>query len=317
MRTVLRILLPCALAVLAAPLHVRAQPAPGDHGTIKAQASRYVDAGLKAQDAGEFDRAIGQYQKAYDLTHHPLMKFNMAQAHRLAGRFTQARALYIEYLDADPRGEKVAIARELIIEIDQRDAARADTAAVTPRSAADRGDPIDASPPATDGTPGPGPGPAGATPAAASAAPAVTAPAAPRPIHAPVWKWTLAASSAVGAFGVGFVFYSSVKSNSEASKIFTPGYRVTSDDCGRSDLGLSNDSARHLESACAWNRREVYGAIAFGVGSLGALVATIAMLREGSATEAYAGRSRRPQRAIALAPLWSPTASGAALSLTW
>src|ERR1041384_6239867 len=69
----------------------RAEPAPKS----KVQAAKtYVDAGLVAQKAGDYDTAIQLFTKAYELVPHPVLLFNMAQAHRLAGRIDRALTLY-------------------------------------------------------------------------------------------------------------------------------------------------------------------------------------------------------------------------------
>src|SRR5262245_40889355 len=58
----------------------QAQPA---NAKLRAVAKSYVDAGLAAQSAGDYDTAITFYVKAYDLVPHPTLLFNIAQAHRL------------------------------------------------------------------------------------------------------------------------------------------------------------------------------------------------------------------------------------------
>src|SRR3954468_8745946 len=59
---------------------------------VQAQAKAYVNDGITAQNAGQFDVAISHYWKAYQLVPHPLLIFNIAQAHRLAGRIDEAIA---------------------------------------------------------------------------------------------------------------------------------------------------------------------------------------------------------------------------------
>jgi tetratricopeptide (TPR) repeat protein len=111
---------PIAMVSVAA----RAEPAAPSKSKAKA-AKAYVDAGLVAQKAGDYDTAITLYTKAYELVPHPVLLFNMAQAHRLAGRVEQALKLYRKYLEEDPKGSEANTARELIAEIE---ALKADTA---------------------------------------------------------------------------------------------------------------------------------------------------------------------------------------------
>jgi tetratricopeptide (TPR) repeat protein len=77
-------------------------------------AKAYVDAGLAAQERGDHDTAISMYAKAYELVPHPILVFNMAQAHRLAGRTAQALDYYRRYLADAAKGPKAKTAREFI-----------------------------------------------------------------------------------------------------------------------------------------------------------------------------------------------------------
>ena len=88
----------------------------------RAQATQYTTQGLAAQDAGDYDAAIGLYSKAYELVPHPLLLFNLAQANRLAGRIDQALAFYQRYLDAEPQGAQAKTAREFVAELNARKA---------------------------------------------------------------------------------------------------------------------------------------------------------------------------------------------------
>jgi len=147
-----------------------AQPAPPP---AKAKAAKqYVDAGLAAQNTGDYDTAITFYEKAYELVPHPVLLFNMAQAHRLAKRDERALELYKKYLAADPKGAQAKTASEIVAEIEaklaatkaaeQAEAARAeeqakkDAAAARPvevRSAPEPARP-GAEPPPSPGSPG-------------------------------------------------------------------------------------------------------------------------------------------------------------------
>src|SRR5690349_21282804 len=118
-----------AVGAVAAPADALAQTAPS--ADKKQAAKQFVDAGLAAQSAGDYDKAIALYSKAYELVPHPTLIFNLAQAHRLAGHIEQSLALYRRYLAEDPRGPHATTARELVSEIEGRkadDARKADAA---------------------------------------------------------------------------------------------------------------------------------------------------------------------------------------------
>ncbi len=128
-------------AVIAAPLVLAPAPAHAQKKQSEKEkkkiAKGYVDAGLAAQDAGDFDRAVELYQQAYELVPHPVLLFNIAQAHRLAGRDEEALASYQQYVEVDPEGPKAKEARTFIKEIQPRvEKARA-AAAVAARRAAE------------------------------------------------------------------------------------------------------------------------------------------------------------------------------------
>lgn len=131
----------CLLAAsLLGPGFARADP-PAPKSRVQ-EARSYVDAGLAAQRSHDYDTAILLYRKAYELVPHPVLLFDMAQAHRLAGRVEQALALYRKYLRAAPNGREAATARELIAELeanrpvpDRADTAGSDAAAADLSSA--------------------------------------------------------------------------------------------------------------------------------------------------------------------------------------
>ena len=100
-----------------------AQPAPVPADKKAKTAKQYVDAGLAAQDTGDYDTAITFYQKAYDLVPHPVLLFNMAQAHRLAGRMDKAVELYKKYLATAPSGAQAKTAKELVDDYTTKQAA--------------------------------------------------------------------------------------------------------------------------------------------------------------------------------------------------
>jgi tetratricopeptide (TPR) repeat protein len=109
-----------AALIAGAPGSVDAQPAPGASAPSDADkeaARKLVIEANAALDATQYDKAIELYQQAYDLTRHPLMLFNIAQAHRLAGRADAALTFYEQYLKDDPNGSEAAGARLRVEEL--------------------------------------------------------------------------------------------------------------------------------------------------------------------------------------------------------
>ena len=117
MRVVWRLMLLGSIALHTGD--ARAQPAAPAPAVDKAKAKvakQYVDAGLAAQSSGDYDTAITFYSKAFQLVPHPVLIFNMAQAHRLAGRTAEALRLYARYLEEDPHGSQAQTARDFLAE---------------------------------------------------------------------------------------------------------------------------------------------------------------------------------------------------------
>lgn len=116
-----------AAITLLGPLtpHVgRAQPADAD-ADRRTRARAHANAGIAAHNRGAYDEAIALYEKAYAELPHPALFFNMAQAHRLAGRRDQALALYRRYLAEAPDGELGGQARTWIDALEREAGVRA------------------------------------------------------------------------------------------------------------------------------------------------------------------------------------------------
>jgi hypothetical protein len=120
MRVLLRLLLLGLVVTAIGQARALAEPAPTANADKVRVAKQYVDAGLAAQGSGDYDTAITLYSKAYQLVPHPLLIFNMAQAHRLAGHVEQALSLYAQYLAEDPHGAQAQTAHELVAELEAR-----------------------------------------------------------------------------------------------------------------------------------------------------------------------------------------------------
>ena len=76
--------------------------------------------GEAAYDRHDYDRAIDEFQQAYDLSNAPALLFNLAQAHRLHGDWSQARDLYRSYLRDSPDAPNRADVQARIDEMDRR-----------------------------------------------------------------------------------------------------------------------------------------------------------------------------------------------------
>lgn len=123
MRLLLQILLLGFVVITVGPARALAEP---DATAEKVKvAKQYVDAGLAAQGSGDYDTAITLYSKAYQLVPHPVLIFNLAQAHRLAGHIDEALTLYAKYLAEDPKGAQARTARGLVAELEARKAEQA------------------------------------------------------------------------------------------------------------------------------------------------------------------------------------------------
>ena len=115
-RVLVCLMLLAAVGTIAVPAVAVAQTAA--RIDKKQVAKQYVEAGLAAQSAGDYDAAVTFYSKAYELVPHPTLIFNLAQAHRLAGRIELALSLYRRYLAEEPNGPQAKTARELVGEIE-------------------------------------------------------------------------------------------------------------------------------------------------------------------------------------------------------
>jgi hypothetical protein len=104
-----------AAVMLGAPVTAGAQRAPGapapSDAKRRAAAKKLVDDAIAAQNAGDYDKAIALYQRAFALIPHPDLLFNVGQAYRLAGQPRKAARFYTRYLQLAPDGKEAATAR--------------------------------------------------------------------------------------------------------------------------------------------------------------------------------------------------------------
>ena len=76
-----------------------AQPNPDD----VQRAAELYDRGKRHFDIAEYSAAVAAWKEAYLLSSEPLLLFNIAQAHRLAGDCAQANRFYLNYKRVQPR----------------------------------------------------------------------------------------------------------------------------------------------------------------------------------------------------------------------
>lgn len=136
MRVLLRlVLLGLVIATASSPRALADPAAPARDPAAVKLAKQYVDAGLAAQEAHDYDTAIALYSRAYQLVPHPLLIFNLAQAHRLAGHPDEALVLYQQYLAKGPSGAQATIARGLVAALLERQAKKQRAVAAAERAA--------------------------------------------------------------------------------------------------------------------------------------------------------------------------------------
>ena len=127
-RSVLGVVVAVAMLILSPSRIGNAQPGPGASTPASASprdaARKLVKDGIAAQDAKDYSSAIALYLKAFSLDPHPLLLFNVGQAHRLAGCPERAVPFYERYLALEPKGTQSAAAQAALADI--RSAAKPD-----------------------------------------------------------------------------------------------------------------------------------------------------------------------------------------------
>jgi hypothetical protein len=99
-----------ALALVLASATISAAPT----------AEQLYDEGQRDYDAGNYSGAVARWKAAYEASRLPLLIFNIAQAHRLAGNCTIALESYHQYIVLEPRSEQSDLARGFVGELEQR-----------------------------------------------------------------------------------------------------------------------------------------------------------------------------------------------------
>lgn len=109
------LLLACAGALVCGPAAAQPAPTAADRKAKIATARQYVEAGRAAlEKLNNHDAAVQWFQLAYDLVPEPVLLYNMANAHRLAGHDRQALELYERYLAAEPDGQAAGDAKRWV-----------------------------------------------------------------------------------------------------------------------------------------------------------------------------------------------------------
>ncbi len=107
----------CAVSVSAPTLHAQEPPSPSPsasgapaqslpppgNGKDNRPLREVLDSATRHFQNSEYDQAIAEFQLAYTKRQLPTLLFNIAQAHRKAGHFSEALALYERFLKDDPK----------------------------------------------------------------------------------------------------------------------------------------------------------------------------------------------------------------------
>jgi hypothetical protein len=159
----------------------------------------------------------------------------------------------------------------------------------------------------------------------------VDKPPPPPPRYSPVWKWTLGASVAIAAGGLGFGLHSAsrMRRNNDAVLSITsengPGFSLPLQyaDCGKAASTI--DEEKHLtvlnmerfERTCTWRDRMQSGYITMAIGAAGIAVSAAALMRHRIMPAPQTLAQGRAKREIAVVPMVAPGGGGASLTLIW
>jgi PEGA domain len=150
----------------------------------------------------------------------------------------------------------------------------------------------------------------------------------PDPGTASTWKVALGASLAVAAVGGAFAGFGAYEVYGQGVT-YVPGrdgmkpIQVTDDDCGQSfDQIEMNKHATVTNkdvftNACNWKPRIYYGLAIAGVGVVGAAISYVMLSRSPEVLERPRTGGRHQQPSVAVAPIVTPSLTGASLSVRW
>jgi tetratricopeptide (TPR) repeat protein len=84
------------------------------------KAAAHYKQGKAFLDAKQWDQAIGEFEAAYAIDKFPAHLFNIADAYDNKGDYDKAIEFYTKYIEADPKGAKVADARARVVVATQK-----------------------------------------------------------------------------------------------------------------------------------------------------------------------------------------------------
>lgn len=93
-----------------------------DAGARDEEARQYFEAGRAAYTAGDFVRALEQFERAYELSQRELLLFNIANAHDRLRHDQEALVYFQRFLDAVPTGENADFARARVAALSESSA---------------------------------------------------------------------------------------------------------------------------------------------------------------------------------------------------
>lgn len=116
---------------------VAAPPNPVRESPEVVSARQHFKAGEKAFNAGDYARALHEFEAGYQLVPRAGFLLNMAHTERRLGHAARARELYQRYLDTDPQSAERAGVPALIAELDRTAGASARGEASPPAGVAE------------------------------------------------------------------------------------------------------------------------------------------------------------------------------------
>lgn len=110
--------------VLSSAASVNAAPptAESNRAADLRTARELYDKGITAYNLGEYDTAVAQLKRSYELSKAPQLLFNIAQAYRAKGDHRQALMFYRTYLRLIPNARNRADAETLALEMERKSA---------------------------------------------------------------------------------------------------------------------------------------------------------------------------------------------------
>jgi tetratricopeptide (TPR) repeat protein len=173
-----------------------ASPAAAD--PPESDAKRLYEAGTKAYDLGNYDKAIADYKAAYEAKNEPAFLYNLGQCYRLKNDVAQALFFYRAYLRRQPNAPNRAEVEKRIQMFEEEQHRAPPNNPVPPRGETTVVAPKSHEPAVTPKSEEPV-----ATPVAAEVArPVDETPSAPTPVYKKWWLWTVVVVALVG-IGVG------------------------------------------------------------------------------------------------------------------